>query len=145
MQLLENYKIDYFKDSVQFAMKVYNLVNGKINNIKPVGMKFIFDSNLAGFILSNGIFYLNPVSIKCETDLDKTITLDIITHELSHLNQTVDYDKYNNDEEYHKLIELENETNVYNFIMNNTNTIQKVLNFNVEKKYLDHLLWFLSL
>ena len=112
MQLLENYKIDYFKDSVQFAMKVYNLVNGKINNIKPVGMKFIFDSNLAGFILSNGIFYLNPVSIKCETDLDKTITLDIITHELSHLNQTVDYDKYNNDEEYHKLIELENETNV---------------------------------
>jgi predicted SprT family Zn-dependent metalloprotease len=108
-------------------------------------MKFIFDSNLAGFILSNGIFYLNPVSIKCETDFDKTVTLDIITHELSHLNQTVDYDKYNNDEEYHKLIELENETNVYNFIMNNINTIQKVLNFKVEKKYLDHLLWFISL
>lgn len=38
MQLLENYKIDYFKDSVQFAMRVYNLVNGKINNIKRVGI-----------------------------------------------------------------------------------------------------------
>ena len=46
------------------------------------------------------------------------LILITIIHELSHINQNIDYNRFSKDEAYHQRIELENHYNALNFMLN---------------------------
>lgn len=136
--------MSYFKNRIDFIINVYNLVKGKINITKnPAECRLIMGDKELAYIDSNGVFCLNILKLKSESDLDKTITLDVICHELSHLDQNVDYTRYNTDIEYNHYIEKTNIDRVYDFILDNKSIIENYLNFDINMNYMNHIKnWF---
>lgn len=134
----------YFRNKIDFIMKVYNLVEGKINLTKsPIMIKLITKEKNVAYIDSNGIFFINILKLKSDSDIDKTIILDIVCHELSHLDQKVDYNRYNNDIEYNNYIEKTNIDRVYNFIIDNKYILESQLDFKINMNYMNHIKnWF---
>lgn len=128
-----------FKEMTQFAVKAFNLCNFKVNWLKACKeIRLVFFGNRLGYIDDHGVFYFRVANNNIKlNNTTKTQILDIIAHELSHLNQRVDYDRYNNDIEYMKQIEIENIDNTYNFIINNKDLIEKELKFKLDMNYME--------
>ena len=102
---MNKYNSNNFKETISFIQQVFELCNGRINlTKKPKELRIIFHSNQTAYISNKGIFYFNITAIQYMNDTSKTMILDIIAHELSHLDQNVDYNRYKNDKEYYKYI-----------------------------------------
>ena len=135
---MNKYNSNNFKETICFIQQVFELCNGRINlTKKPKELRIIFHSNQTAYISNKGIFYFNITAIQYMNDTSKTMILDIIAHELSHLDQNVDYNRYKNDKEYYKYIESTNIERTYNFIMRNKDSFEKLLGFNIDMNYMN--------
>lgn len=130
---------DELKRIQLWLSKAYNYINGKVNKIAPVGYTLNFNSdaqNLGGEHNGYITFYMIPIQKIGrqigDTDSFKTMITFIVAHELSHIDQAIDYDKYGNDIQYMKSIELENNKRAISWVVNNALPLRKVMGgFNV--------------
>lgn len=135
--MLDNFKSESFGNVINHVIKVYNLVNGKINSTMCKAICINFEGEKIAFIDNQKVFYFNVTTFSILNDYFKTAILDIVTHELSHLEQEVDYDRYRSDKEYYTYIEQTNIDRVYDFIMSNRKIIESSLNFKIDMNYMN--------
>ena len=116
-----------YTKSCVFAIKAFNYLNTRVNRtrIPFFQLETAPNTNTVGHIV-NGTMTLNIHNI---LELAKTfdkydwanirgLILITIIHELSHINQNIDYNRFSKDEAYHQKIELENHYNALNFMLN---------------------------
>ena len=116
-----------YTKSCVFAIKVFNYLNTRVNRtrIPFFQLETAPNTNTVGHVV-NGTMTLNIHNI---LELAKTfdkydwanirgLILITIIHELSHINQNIDYNRFSKDEAYHQKIELENHYNALNFMLN---------------------------
>lgn len=116
-----------YTKSCEFAIKVFNYLNTRVNRtrIPFFQLETAPNTNTVGHVV-NGTMTLNIHNI---LELAKTfdkydwanirgLILITIIHELSHINQNIDYNRFSKDEAYHQKIELENHYNALNFMLN---------------------------
>lgn len=116
-----------YTKSCEFAIKVFNYLNTRVNRTKIpfFQLETAPNTNTVGHVV-NGTMTLNIHNI---LELAKTfdkydwanirgLILITIIHELSHINQNIDYNRFSKDEAYHQKIELENHYNALNFMLN---------------------------
>lgn len=116
-----------YTKSCEFAIKVFNYLNTRVNRtrIPFFQLETAPNTNTVGHVI-NGTMTLNIHNI---LELAKTfdkydwanirgLILITIIHELSHINQNIDYNRFSKDEAYHQKIELENHYNALNFMLN---------------------------
>lgn len=116
-----------YTKSCEFAIKVFNYLNTRVNRtrIPFFQLETAPNTNTVGHVV-NGTMTLNIHNI---LELAKTfdkydwanirgLILITIIHELSHINQNIDYNRFSKDEAYHQRIELENHYNALNFMLN---------------------------
>lgn len=115
-----------------YLTKYVNFLSGKVNQKYPlIGYVFSYDPNIticAGCRRGQLRFY--PLNIIKEFDGTpfqemKSWLIQIAVHELSHIDQDIDYDKYSTDIEYKKAIEEANENHTIEWIQNNLNILHK--------------------
>ena len=108
-------------------MQAFNYLNTRVNRtrIPFFQLDTTPNSGAMGHVV-NGIMTLNIHNIlelaknndKYDWPSIKGIIILTIVHELSHINQNIDYDRFNKDDAYHDRIEMENHYNALNFILN---------------------------
>lgn len=116
-----------YTKSCEFAIKAFNYLNTRVNRtrIPFFQLETVPNTNTVGHVI-NGTMTLNIHNI---LELAKTfdkydwanirgLILITIIHELSHINQNIDYNRFSKDEAYHQKIELENHYNALNFMLN---------------------------
>lgn len=116
-----------YTKSCEFATKAFNYLNTRVNRtrIPFFQLETAPNTNTVGHVV-NGTMTLNIHNI---LELAKTfdkydwanirgLILITIIHELSHINQNIDYNRFSKDEAYHQKIELENHYNALNFMLN---------------------------
>lgn len=116
-----------YTKSCEFAIKAFNYLNTRVNRtrIPFFQLETAPNTNTVGHVI-NGTMTLNIHNI---LELAKTfdkydwanirgLILITIIHELSHINQNIDYNRFSKDEAYHQKIELENHYNALNFMLN---------------------------
>ena len=116
-----------YTKSCEFAIKAFNYLNTRVNRtrIPFFQLETAPNTNTVGHVV-NGTMTLNIHNI---LELAKTfdkydwanirgLILITIIHELSHINQNIDYNRFSKDEAYHQRIELENHYNALNFMLN---------------------------
>ena len=116
-----------YTKSCMFAIKAFNYLNTRVNRtrIPFFQLETAPNTNTVGHVV-NGTMTLNIHNI---LELAKTfdkydwanirgLILITIIHELSHINQNIDYNRFSKDEAYHQKIELENHYNALNFMLN---------------------------
>ena len=116
-----------YTKSCVFAIKAFNYLNTRVNRtrIPFFQLETAPNTNTVGHVV-NGTMTLNIHNI---LELAKTfdkydwanirgLILITIIHELSHINQNIDYNRFSKDEVYHQKIELENHYNALNFMLN---------------------------
>ena len=116
-----------YTKSCVFAIKAFNYLNTRVNRtrIPFFQLETAPNTNTVGHVV-NGTMTLNIHNI---LELAKTfdkydwanirgLILITIIHELSHINQNIDYNRFSKDEAYHQKIELENHYNALNFMLN---------------------------
>lgn len=116
-----------YTKSCVFAIKAFNYLNTRVNRtrIPFFQLETAPNTNTVGHVV-NGTMTLNIHNI---LELAKTfdkydwanirgLILITIIHELSHINQNIDYNRFSKDEAYHQRIELENHYNALNFMLN---------------------------
>lgn len=116
-----------YTKSCEFAIKAFNYLNTRVNRtrIPFFQLETAPNTNTVGHVV-NGTMTLNIHNI---LELAKTfdkydwanirgLILITIIHELSHINQNIDYNRFSKDEAYHQKIELENHYNALNFMLN---------------------------
>lgn len=116
-----------YTKSCVFAIKTFNYLNTRVNRtrIPFFQLETAPNTNTVGHVV-NGTMTLNIHNI---LELAKTfdkydwanirgLILITIIHELSHINQNIDYNRFHKDEAYHQKIELENHYNALNFMLN---------------------------
>lgn len=116
-----------YTKSCVFAIKAFNYLNTRVNRtrIPFFQLETAPNTNTVGHVI-NGTMTLNIHNI---LELAKTfdkydwanirgLILITIIHELSHINQNIDYNRFSKDEAYHQKIELENHYNALNFMLN---------------------------
>lgn len=116
-----------YTKSCVFAIKAFNYLNTRVNRtrIPFFQLETAPNTNTVGHVV-NGTMTLNIHNI---LELAKTfdkydwanirgLILITIIHELSHINQNIDYNRFSKDETYHQRIELENHYNALNFMLN---------------------------
>lgn len=116
-----------YTKSCEFAIKAFNYLNTRVNRtrIPFFQLETAPNTNTVGHVV-NGTMTLNIHNI---LELAKTfdkydwanirgLILITIIHELSHINQNIDYNRFSKDEAYNQKIELENHYNALNFMLN---------------------------
>lgn len=116
-----------YTKSCEFAINAFNYLNTRVNRtrIPFFQLETAPNTNTVGHVV-NGTMTLNIHNI---LELAKTfdkydwanirgLILITIIHELSHINQNIDYNRFSKDEAYHQKIELENHYNALNFMLN---------------------------
>lgn len=116
-----------YTKSCVFAIKVFNYLNTRVNRtrIPFFQLETAPNTNTVGHVV-NGTMTLNIHNIlelaktfdKYDWANIKGLILITIIHELSHINQNIDYNRFSKDEAYHQKIELENHYNALNFMLN---------------------------
>lgn len=116
-----------YTKSCVFAIKAFNYLNTRVNRtrIPFFQLETAPNTNTVGHVV-NGTMTLNIHNIlelaktfdKYDWANIKGLILITIIHELSHINQNIDYNRFSKDEAYHQRIELENHYNALNFMLN---------------------------
>lgn len=122
-----------------WVSKAYDYINGKINNIASVGYTLNFDpdaENLGGERNGYITFYMIPIQKIGrqigDVDSFKTMISFIVAHELSHIDQAIDYKRYADDIQYMKTIELENNKRAISWVVSNALPLREAMGgFNV--------------
>lgn len=109
-----------------YATNIYNGVNGKINPLIPaMSMQFVTTKNkndlgqsIGNIVLINLPNIINFCEVKNLTSLDsiKGLVMNAVIHELSHLQQDIDYKRYTNEEDYKSIIEFSNDAYTLSYI-----------------------------
>ena len=129
---------------VDFTIKVFNIFNGVINPTKlATRVEFITDDMVGTdnhsvgacvYMVTDPYIVIYIDSCEREFNMNKgiwqTYLIIIVLHELCHLNQMIDPEKYINDKEYHGYYELVNEIMTYRFARNYKKWISKMLKIN---------------
>lgn len=124
--------------STKFIHSVFEYFNGKVNKIICPFCRFGIPGYMDQYasISTKGFITLY---VDKYMDLDngtKTKICLAIIHELSHLNQSIDFYKYANSEEYRMRIEDANELRSIDIMINNMDQIERDLNFKINYNFL---------
>jgi hypothetical protein len=149
------------KDVKVFALEVFDYLNGRINKKVPArGINFVKDRDIEfGFnnkcspqmltatVYTNSL-YVNPNAV---IDMDRihkeyygqSITyeqftgfiIQIIAHELSHLDQDIDQYKYCTDDDYANMIEITNELRTLKWVKSHYRKLIKVFDVKFDYKW----------
>ena len=124
-----------------FIQDTYNVLNGKINMYVPTMLNIVFSENKKDKMAwnENGILSINinkMPSIATNTDNAKTLIIDIMAHELSHIDQKIDFNRYKKDRQYYEFIEGTNMLRSARGILDNLAYIQRMLNVKINLKYI---------
>ena len=137
-------EISYYTD---FAIRVFNLFNGLINPLNkavrldttkkdpPCGCSYMCGcESIISINIELCLFRVGP-----NVNTRKTMILDVISHELSHLDQHIDMAKYTVDQKYKDEVEDANAKNNIYFICNYKSWIELQLGFTIDTSilYLD--------
>lgn len=108
-------------------MEVFNYLNTRVNRTRiPFFQLDTSPNNSSMGHVVNGVMTLNIHNIlelaknndKYDWPNIKGLIILTIVHELSHINQNIDYDRFSKDDTYRDKIEMENHYNALNFILN---------------------------
>lgn len=131
-------------DYYEFTSKVFNILNGCINPLnKAIKLNFNDSLNLCGHSFMNGCESIIELNVpRCvikgnDEDSIKTILIDVVTHELSHLDQDIDMALYNSDPVYKDTIEAANSKNNIYFMINFKDWLEKTFKFKLAYKCLN--------
>jgi hypothetical protein len=144
-----------------FALEVFDYLNGKINKKVPArAIKFVKDNNVE-FGLNDkcepAIYGATVFANTVRLDPNAVITLDrysyevegkslsyerfagyiiqVVAHELSHINQDIDQVKFNNDDRYMYMIEITNELRTQKWIKSHYRKLVKIFNVKFDYKW----------
>lgn len=129
-------KFEYYKD---FCYEYFNSVLGVINKINYPGYLTVLDYSYVSFCTGDTVFpcniniYLGNI-FKVTKTHDEICTLIVltITHELYHLEQVVNSDKFNSDEKYSMFIECNVQRKAFEFIEQNKFIIESMFHFTLQ-------------
>lgn len=127
--------------SNEFIQKVFNFYNGKINKSVRAVLKINWampDEELWGTTLSSGIVMIYPVAIilsSANEEVLRYVLYETVIHELSHIDQIVDYNRYVVDDEYKASVEACVEKRVRDFIQVQENILVAKTIFGITKFY----------
>lgn len=117
----------FYTKSCEFAIKAFNYLNTRVNRtrIPFFQLETTPNTETVGHVV-NGVMTLNIHNILVLAEMYgkydwaniRGLILLTIIHELSHINQNIDYNKFSKDDIYHDKIEMENHYNVLNFMLN---------------------------
>lgn len=120
-------KESFYTKSCEFAVKAFNYLNTRVNRTRiPFFQLDTSPNNSSMGHVVNGVMTLNIHNIlelaknndKYDWSNIKGLIILTIVHELSHINQNIDYDRFSKDDTYRDKIEMENHYNALNFILN---------------------------
>lgn len=116
-----------YTKSCEFAIRAFNYLNTRVNRtrIPFFQLETAPNATSVGHVI-NGTMTLNIHNIltlaktfdKYDWANIRGLILITIIHELSHINQNIDYDRFHKDDKYNRKIELENHYNALNFMLN---------------------------
>lgn len=123
------------------TIKTFNIFNGVINPTRlATRVEFITndmvgkdDNNIGACVYMINDPYIVIYIDNCKRDFNmnkgiwQTYLVIVVLHELCHLNQMLDSEKYINDKDYHDYYELVNEVMTYRFARNYKGWISKML------------------
>ena len=123
--------------------KSYEALNGKINRIPAVGYTINYDPNttkLGGENNAYLTFYSQTIQRflcnKLSTEAEyRAMTVIIVAHELSHIDQAIDYDRYANDIQYAKFIEEDNNKRTFIWLLNNLDYVNSIM-YGIDIQYI---------
>lgn len=121
-----------YNEYLEFAIRCFKYLNCKINTVNiACGIQILssLESNDFGRTNTFNIslyLYLIIIVYKSEV-LIKNAIIEVITHELSHMDQIVDRDIYEASVQYQEEIERQNHYNTYKYLIKNENIIKKEL------------------
>lgn len=123
--------------------KSYEALNGKINRIPAVGYTINYDPNttkLGGENNAYLTFYSQTIQRflcnKLSTEAEyRAMTVIIVAHELSHIDQAIDYDRYANDIQYAKSIEEDNNKRTFIWLLNNLDYVNSIM-YGIDIQYI---------
>jgi hypothetical protein len=123
--------------------KSYEALNGKINRIPAVGYTINYDPNttkLGGENNAYLTFYSQTIQRflcnKLSTEAEyRAMTVIIVAHELSHIDQAIDYDRYANDIQYAKSIEEDNNKRTFIWLLNNLDYVNSIM-YDIDIQYI---------
>lgn len=123
-------KLDYFAIEHE-ARRYMEYLNGRVNLIKSYYQSYEYKRADIAAGEHNGaiVFYCVPLMKTLSTlkaDEWRTMLFCICVHELSHINQLIDYELYASSPEYKKEIERKNDIATYQWIVANMDEITKV-------------------
>ena len=138
--------LDYF--TLEHTAKRYmEYLNGKVNIIRSYYQSYEYcESNIsAGEHNGAIVFYCVPLLKMLQPlkhDGWMTSLFCICVHELSHINQMIDYERYGRDSSYKAEIERKNDIATYKWILANADTLRKEfpeLDFNLIMRFTEVL------
>jgi hypothetical protein len=115
--------------------KSYEALNGKINRIPAVGYTINYDPNVSKLGGENNgyiTFYSQTIQrflcnkLSTEEQFRAMIVI-IVAHELSHIDQAIDYDMYSSDIQYAKSIEADNNKRTFIWLLNNLEYVNSIM------------------
>ena len=120
--------------------KSYDAMNGKINKIPSISYTFNYDpeaNKLGGEHNGNITFYpqcIQRIFSKLRNESQfRAMCVITVAHELSHVDQAIDYDRYASDIEYAKSIENDNNKRAFTWLLTNLNYVNSIMsNIDIE-------------
>lgn len=115
--------------------KSYEALNGKINKIPAVGYTINYDPNVSklggehnGYITFYSQTIQRFLCSKLNTEEQfRAMTVIIVAHELSHIDQAIDYNMYSSNIQYAKSIEADNNKHTFIWLMNNLEYVNSIM------------------
>lgn len=129
-------KFNYYRD---FCHKYFNAVCGVINRYHYPAILTVLDKHYVSACTGTTVFPCN-INIFLETIFDITsnhneicsIIVVTITHELYHLEQIMNNDKFNSDKEYALFVECNVDQKAIEFVNRNKVFIESIFNFKLQ-------------
>ena len=126
---------------VEYSIRVFNYFNGKVNQYIPakLNIRTNFNKNVLGNNMFNNVnLYLWNIINYYNHDINeiKTNIIINIVHELCHIEQELDYIRYNIDNDYRQQKENENNFRTYKFIYKNIDQISNDLGVRFDIEYI---------
>lgn len=112
--------------------KAMQFLNGKVNTLMPAtyNCSYVDSEICAGTRNGNITFYIRKINKEYEkfnTYSLRTWIIIIVTHELSHIDQDLDYDRYFEDKDYMRYIEYANDNRATDWISSNIQLLHQGL------------------
>jgi len=122
-------KYFYYKN---FAQNVFNRLNGIVNKVNIASdIKFSLDDKYNSYAYNNNcciIIFLNKIlHDHVDDERIKPVIIDVIIHELFHIDQVIDRNIYNIDTEYTSMIEKQVIYKTSEFIISNYTDLQNII------------------